>query len=128
MLVKLASEFDHGNIKWVAISSNDALEYPQDGPKKMKEHAKKEGYIFPYLYDETQEVARAYGAECTPDFFVYDHSHTLVYRGQLDDSRPQNGIALTGNDLRKALEALINRKPIDLNQKPSIGCNVKWKK
>lgn len=128
MLVALAKEFQNQGVHWIAISSNDALQYPEDGPDKMKVHAQKEGYVFPYLYDETQEVAKAYDATCTPDFFIYDSNRLLVYRGQLDDSRPQNGISLTGNDLRNAVEALLNSQPVSKVQKPSIGCNIKWKK
>lgn len=127
MLVQLANEYQSKNINWVAISSNDSSQYPEDAPDKMKTHAAKEKYPFPYLYDETQEVAKAYGAACTPDFFVYNEQDVLVYRGQLDDSRPQNGISLTGNDLRKALDSILQKKPVTEIQKPSIGCNIKWK-
>jgi peroxiredoxin len=127
-LVKMATEFSAKGIGFAAISSNDVVHYPQDGPEKMKEAALALGYPFPYLYDETQEVARAYDAACTPDFFVYDKALALVYRGQLDDSRPGNGIAVSGSDLRQALTALSQGMPVSTLQKPSIGCSIKWKK
>lgn len=125
-LVKIGNEYQKKGIGIVAISSNDVVNYPQDAPHLMKEVAEKEGYTFPYLYDESQEVAKAYHAACTPDFFLFDSDLKLVYRGQLDDSRPGNGIPLTGNDLRKAMEALLNGSEINQEQKPSIGCNIKW--
>src|SRR5690606_19618952 len=111
----------------VAISSNDVDGYPADSPAKMKQEAKDAGYVFPYLYDETQEVAKAYRAACTPDFFLFDKEHRLVYRGQFDDSRPGNGVPVSGNDLRAALDAVLSGKPVSEKQKPSIGCNIKWK-
>ncbi len=126
-IVKLAVEYGNKGIGFIAISSNDVENYPQDAPDLMKENAKKEGYTFPYLYDATQETAKAYNAACTPDFYLFDSDLELVYRGQLDDSRPGNGIPLTGNDLRSALDALLENKEIDQKQKPSIGCNIKWK-
>ncbi|WJJ95959.1 thioredoxin family protein [Algibacter luteus] len=126
-LVKVANTYADKGISFVAISSNDAINYPQDSPEKMKIHAKNEGYPFPYLYDETQEVAQAYDAACTPDLYVFDDKLELVYRGQLDDSRPGNGIPLTGKDLRHALDCLIEGKENKTEQKPSIGCNIKWK-
>jgi len=126
-IVKVAENYQDLGIAFAAISSNDVENYPQDAPPLMKETAKQEGYPFPYLYDETQETAKAYNAACTPDFYLFDSDLELVYRGQLDDSRPENGIPLTGNDLRNALDALLKGKTIDPDQKPSIGCNIKWK-
>src|SRR6202046_5391231 len=121
-----------GKIGMVAISSNDVVEYPQDGPEEMKKQAERLEFCFPYLYDETQEVARAYDAACTPDFFLFDGEMTLVYRGQLDDSRPRRGgagndIPVTGRDLRAAMDAVIAGKRPDTNQRTSLGCNIKWK-
>lgn len=124
---KLAKEYHRKGIGFVAISSNDVENYPQDAPHLMKEKAEEAAYSFAYLYDETQEVAKAYDAACTPDFYLFDADLNLVYRGQLDDSRPGNGIPLTGNDLRNALDALLTGDSIDANQKPSLGCNIKWK-
>jgi hypothetical protein len=112
---------------FVAISSNDAENYPQDGPDKMSETARVNNYPFPYLYDETQEVAKAYDAACTPDFFVFDAQQRLVYRGQMDNSRPGNGIPVNGRDLREALDNILNNNPQRKDQKPSVGCNIKWK-
>ncbi|MHA7944709.1 thioredoxin family protein [Formosa sp. 3Alg 14/1] len=127
-LVQLAKDYKQKGVNCIAISSNDIENYPQDAPDKMKLVAKREGYIFPYLFDETQSVARAYNAACTPDFFVFDSELTLKYRGQLDDSRPGNAIAVTGQDIRHALDCILNKKD-NLNvQKPSIGCNIKWSK
>lgn len=111
----------------VAISSNDIEKYPDDSPEKMKAEALDAGYTFPYLYDETQQVAKAYTAACTPDFFLFDAEHKLVYRGQLDDSRPKNGLPVTGKDLRAAIAAVLAGKSPAGDQKPSIGCNIKWK-
>lgn len=124
---RLAKDYKSKGINCVAISSNDVENYPQDGPKYMKQNAIEQGFIFPYLYDETQEVAKSYDAACTPDFYVFDVNLKLVYRGQLDDSRPGNGIDVTGNDIRGALDHLIAGKAISKDQKPSIGCNIKWK-
>lgn len=126
-LVKLANDYQKQGVSFVAISSNDVENYPDDSPELMKKTALDENYTFPYLYDETQEVAKAYDAACTPDFYVFDKSLLLVYRGQLDDSRPQNGKPLDGKDIRAALEAILNGKSVDENQKPSLGCNIKWK-
>ena len=126
-LVDIANTYKGKGIGFVSISSNDVTNYPQDAPDKMKVHAKKVGYSFPYLYDETQEVARAYDAACTPDLYLFNNDLKLVYRGQLDDSRPGNGIPLTGNDLKHALDCLIEKRENTLPQKPSIGCNIKWK-
>jgi thiol-disulfide isomerase/thioredoxin len=122
-LIARGREYQEKGISVIAISSNDVETYPADAPDLMT----KEGYPFPYLYDETQEVAKAYRAACTPDFFLFDGSLSLVYRGQLDDSRPDNGIPVTGSDLRGALNALIAGAAIPTDQKPSLGCNIKWK-
>lgn len=111
----------------VAISSNDVRDYPEDAPQRLKEMATELGFNFPFCYDETQETAKAYTAACTPDFFLFDENRKLVYRGQLDDSRPGNGIPLTGRDLRAAIDAVLAGKPVSADQKPSIGCNIKWK-
>lgn len=126
-LVKLANDYTPKGINFIAISSNDATAQPDDAPDKMKELAQKEGYPFPYLYDESQAVAKAYDAACTPDFYIFDADLKLVYRGQLDDSRPSNNKPLTGSDIRIALDALLNGTAISPRQKPSIGCNIKWK-
>jgi peroxiredoxin len=126
-LVQLAKDYLSKGISFIAISSNDVQGYPEDSPAEMKKVAKQFGYPFPYLYDESQEVARAYLAACTPDFYVFDKDLKLVYRGQMDDSRPSNDIPVTGKDLRAALEAIIAGKPVSQDQKPSIGCNIKWK-
>jgi peroxiredoxin len=111
----------------VAINSNDVTEYPEDSPAKMAEEARAAGYTFPYLYDQSQAVAKAYRAACTPDFYVFDRAHRLVYRGQFDDSRPQNGVPVTGKDLGAALDAVLAGKPVPPAQKASLGCNIKWK-
>jgi len=126
-LVAIANEYKSKGINFIAISSNDVENYPQDGPEKMKAHAKTEGYPFPYLYDETQDVAKAYDAACTPDFYLFNTDLNLVYRGQLDDSRPGNDKPLTGKDLKYAINCLIEGKKNTELQKPSIGCNIKWK-
>lgn len=126
-LVEFAKDYQKRNVAMVAISANDAEDYPEDAPEKMKEEATRMGYSFPYLYDETQEVAKAYRAACTPDFFLFDSNQTLVYRGQFDESRPGNQIPVTGKDLREAMDALLASKPISAVQKPSMGCNIKWK-
>jgi thiol-disulfide isomerase/thioredoxin len=126
-LVKIANAYQNKGIAFIAISSNDVINYPQDGPELMKQHAKDNKYPFPYLYDETQEVAKAYDAACTPDFFLFNDDLKLVYRGQLDDSRPRNDKPLDGKDLRNALNCLLNNTPINDIQKTSIGCNIKWK-
>lgn len=127
-LVRLANDYIARGIAFVAISSNDVVNYPQDGPDKMKEHAAKMKYPFPYLYDESQNVARAFDAACTPDIYVFDKDLKLAYRGRLDDSKPSNGIPLTGKDLRAALDALLAGQPVAEKQYPSGGCNIKWKK
>ncbi|WP_459212367.1 thioredoxin family protein [Aquimarina rhabdastrellae] len=126
-IAKLAKDYQSQGIGFVAISSNDVVNYPQDSPHLMKTTAQENAYSFPYLYDETQEVAKAYDAACTPDFYLFDADLKLVYRGQLDDSRPGNGIPVTGKDLRAALDAVLHDTVIDTIQKPSIGCNIKWK-
>ena len=126
-LSSLGNEFGAKGIGFIAISSNDVENYPQDAPHLMTKTAKKEGYPFPYLYDETQQVAKAYDAACTPDFYVFNEKLALVYRGQLDDSRPGNGLPLTGKDLRSAIHSLLEGNPVTEDQKPSIGCNIKWK-
>ena len=126
-IVLLAKDYQNKGIGFVAISNNDAENYPEDAPDKMKLNAKNEGFLFPYLYDQTQEVAKAYDAACTPDFYVFDTELKLAYRGQLDDSRPGNGLPVTGKDIRNALDAIIIGNPVSKNQKPSIGCNIKWK-
>ena len=126
-LVKLAREYQAKGISFVAISSNDVEKYPDDSPQRMKEVAQELGYPFPYLYDESQEVARAYDAACTPDFYVFDKNLKLVYRGQMDSSRPGNNIPVTGKDLREALDNILQGKSVSEDQRPSIGCNIKWK-
>ena len=126
-LVRVAREFQPRGVAFIAISSNDVANYPDDAPDKMKQNAQEQGYPFPYLYDETQEVAKAYDAACTPDIFVFDNALKCVYRGQFDDTRPNKGTA-TGKDLRAALGALVEGKQIGGDQKPSVGCNIKWKK
>ena len=125
-LSKVAKEYRSKGINFIGISSNDVNKYPQDAPHFMKEKANEEDYVFPYLYDETQEVAKAYDAACTPDFYLFDENLELVYRGQLDDSRPGNGIPLSGSDLRNAMNSLLAKEEIKVFQKPSIGCNIKW--
>jgi len=125
-MVQLANDYHAKGIGFVAISSNDVKNYPADAPPLMKANAEEFNFPFPYLYDETQEVAKAYDAACTPDFYIFDKELALVYRGQLDDSRPNNGIPVTGKDMRAALDALLNGDNISDLQKPSIGCNIKW--
>ncbi|MSO56553.1 MAG: thioredoxin family protein [Acidobacteria bacterium] len=126
-LSKLGRDYATSGVGIVAISANDESGFPEDGPAKLAEMSKDLGFSFPYLYDESQVVARAYAAQCTPDFFLYDSQGELVYRGQLDDSRPGNGQPVTGRDLRAALDALIAGRPVAADQRPSIGCNIKWK-
>lgn len=127
-IVRLVDDYTDKGVSFVGISSNDVENYPQDGPEKMKEHAVEVGYNFPYLYDETQEVARAYDAACTPDFYVFDGVGKLAYRGRLDDSRPRNDRPLTGKDLRQAIDSVLAGKSVPEPQYPSGGCNIKWKK
>ncbi len=126
-LVSLANEYRPKGVSFIAISSNDVVNFPDDSPEKMKMNAKEQGFSFPYLYDESQEVAKVYDAACTPDFFIYDKDLELAYRGQLDDSRPSNGLPVTGKDIRAALDLLLSGKTVPAEQKPSIGCNIKWK-
>ncbi len=126
-LARLGRDYQGRGVGIVAISSNDVTNYPDDSPEKMKQEKEQAGYTFPYLYDETQEVAKAYHAACTPDFYVFDASLRLVYRGQLDDSRPGNDEAVTGKDVRNALECVLTGATMSLKQKPSMGCNIKWK-
>ncbi|MFN9853686.1 MAG: thioredoxin family protein [Planctomycetota bacterium] len=127
-LVRLTKDYESRGIQFIAISSNDVAAYPDDSPEMMKQEAAQQGYTFPYLFDETQEVAQAYRAACTPDFFIFDGSRRLVYRGQLDDSRPGNGKPLNGSDMRRALDQLIDGVEVPAEQRPSIGCNIKWKR
>lgn len=126
-LVELVRGYQAKGVAVVGINSNDVANFPDDSPIMMVDLAKESGFTFPYLYDETQEVAKAYSAACTPDFFLFDGAGTLVYRGQLDDSRPGNAIPVTGADLTAAIDAVLEGKPIAQEQKPSIGCNIKWK-
>jgi thiol-disulfide isomerase/thioredoxin len=122
-LIERIIQYQKQQVSFIAICSNDVANYPDDSPAKMK----LEGYPCPYLYDETQEVAKAYNAACTPDFYIFDKDLLLVYRGQFDDSRPGNSISVTGDDLCNAIDAIINQNIIDTNQQPSLGCNIKWK-
>lgn len=126
-LAQLAKEYQAKGVAIVGINSNDVQNYPEDSPENMREEVRRRGYTFPYLYDETQEVAKAYRAACTPDFFLFDRERRLVYRGQLDDSRPSHGLPITGKDLRAALDAVLAGQPVSPDQKPSLGCNIKWK-
>ncbi|HET8803957.1 MAG TPA: thioredoxin family protein [Aequorivita sp.] len=126
-IVRVCNDYRVTGFGFVAISSNDVENYPEDSPAEMWRTARKNHYPFPYLYDETQEIAKAYDAACTPDFYLFDEELKLVYRGQLDNSRPGNGIPVNGRDLREALDCLLNNNPQRKDQKPSIGCNIKWK-
>ena len=126
-LARMTAEYRDKGVAAVGINSNDVANYPDDAPEKMAEEVGLRGYTFPYLYDETQEVARAYRAACTPDFYVFDQDRKLYYRGQMDLSRPDTDLPVTGEDLRLALDACLAGKPHPENQKPSIGCNIKWK-
>lgn len=127
-IVRIVEEYRPKGVAFVGINSNDAQAYPEDAPERMPEHAKTVGYTFPYLFDETQDVARAYDAACTPDFYVFDADLKLVYRGQLDSSRPKrNPIPPTGEDLRAALDAVLEGRPVPAEQRPSGGCNIKWR-
>jgi peroxiredoxin len=126
-LARIGRDYERKSLGIVAISANDADGYPEDAPPGLKTQTQTAGFGFPYLYDESQAVAKAYSAACTPDFFVFDKGRRLVYRGQLDDSRPGNGKPLTGNDLRAALDAVLIGQPIKIKQRPSTGCNIKWK-
>ena len=124
---RFARDYQAQGLAIVAIASNDIEAYPQDGPQGMAEEARAAGYTFPYLFDEQQDIAKAYQAACTPDFYLFDSTQRLVYRGQFDDSRPNNGIPVTGADLRAATDATLGRGPVSQEQKPSIGCSIKWK-
>ncbi len=126
-LARLGKDYAGQSLGIVAISSNDADAYPDDAPESLREMASELGFTFPFCYDEIQETAKAYSAACTPDFFLFDEKRRLVYRGQLDDSRPGNGKPVTGRDLRAAIDAVLNGQPVNPNQKPSIGCNIKWR-
>jgi peroxiredoxin len=126
-LAEFAREYQARGLAIVGINSNDAASYPDDSPEKMRVEKQRFGYVFPYLHDESQAVAKAYAAACTPDFFLFDGARKLVYRGQFDDSRPGNGAPVTGRDLRAACDALLSGRPIAADQRPSIGCNIKWK-
>jgi len=126
-LVALAKDYQHQSIGFLAINSNDVENYPEDSPENMVINAQNHGYTFPYLYDQTQEVAQLYQAACTPDFFIFNEEQGLIYRGQFDDSRPGNDIPVTGKDLRHAIDCILSKQPNLSPQKPSIGCNIKWK-
>lgn len=124
---RVGKDYKDKDIGIVAISANDIENYPDDRPESLKEMTQELGFTFPFCYDETQETAKAYTAACTPDFFLFDKDQKLIYRGQLDDSRPSNSIPVTGKDLRAAIDAVLSNQPVHQNQKPSIGCNIKWK-
>ena len=127
-LARLGKEYAGKDLGIMAVSSNDAANYPDDAPDLLKAMAKDEGFVFPFCYDESQQTAKAYTAACTPDFFLFDAARALIYRGQLDDSRPGNGKPVTGRDLRAAIDAVLAGRPVNPDQRPSIGCNIKWKK
>lgn len=126
-IAKLGQDYRDTGLGIIGISSNDPVHYPDDAPDRLKEMATRLDFTFPFCFDETQEVAKAYKAACTPDFYLFDRERRLVYRGQLDDSRPGNNKPVTGRDLRTAIDAVLAGKPVDANQKPSIGCSIKWK-
>jgi thiol-disulfide isomerase/thioredoxin len=126
-LARIGRDYADKPVGIIAISSNDAANYPDDAPESLKEQALQLGFNFPYCYDESQDAARAFDAACTPDFFLYDEQRRLVYRGQLDDSRPGNGKPVTGRDLRAAIDAVLEGRPVSKDQRPSAGCNIKWK-
>jgi len=126
-MTRIAKDFQSRGVGVIAINSNDIQSHPQDSPDKMKEEAQRAGYTFPYLYDESQSVARAYHAACTPDFFLFDGQRKLVYRGQMDGARYGNNLPVTGRDLWTAVDAVLTGKPVSPNQIPSLGCNIKWK-
>ena len=126
-LAAIGRDYSGRGVGIVAISANDVASHPEDSPTKLAYQAQELNFEFPYLFDESQQVARAYDAQCTPDFFLYDAQGALVYRGQLDDSRPGNDVPVTGRDLRAALDALIAGRPVSGDQRPSIGCNIKWR-
>lgn len=126
-IIEIADHFEEKGLAVVCISSNDVEQYPEDGPKMMQQLAEKEGYPFPYLFDESQEVAQAYTAACTPDLFLFDTQRQLVYRGRFDDSRPDKQTSLTGNDIKSAITSVLADQEVTTSQKPSVGCNIKWK-
>jgi hypothetical protein len=126
-LVDLSRDNENSGLDMVGIASNDPAMYPDDAPERLAATANRLGYRFPLLFDETQDVARAYSAVCTPDFFLFDRDHLLVYRGQFDSSRPGNGLPVSGDDLRAAIDALLAGRPIDSEQRPSMGCSIKWR-
>lgn len=126
-LAKIGDDYQGKGIGIAAINSNDVENYPDDAPPKMNQFSRQHGFSFPYLFDESQEVAKAYKAACTPDFYLFDENLNLVYRGQLDDSRPKNDEPLNGKDLRAAMDSMVAGRPVPEDQKPSIGCNIKWK-
>lgn len=126
-LARLGRDYQNTDLGIVAISSNDAETYPDDAPESLKQMAEELGFAFVFCYDETQEVAKAYDAACTPDFYVFDAARALTYRGQLDASRPGNGVPVTGEDLRQAIDLVLAGEPVSAEQRPSIGCNIKWK-
>lgn len=127
-LAEIGRVYQERGMGVVAINANDVANYPDDSPEKMKLEAREAGYNFPYLFDDTQAVAKAYQAACTPDFYLFDSAHRLVYRGQLDDSRPGNNVPVTGKDLIAAMDAVLAGRPVSAEQRPSLGCNIKWKK
>ena len=126
-LAALGDDYKDRGLSIIAINSNDVDNYPDDAPDKMRTERETAGYAFPYLYDATQEVAKAFGAACTPDFFLFDREHHLAYRGQLDASRPNSGVPVTGQDLRAAIDAVLADRAVASEQLPSMGCNIKWK-
>lgn len=126
-IIRIAHDYQSRGVGFIAISSNDAIKYPADGPEQMKQTALELAYPFPYLYDESQEAAKAYDAACTPDFYLFDQDLKLIYRGRLDEAKPKNDIPLTGKDLRSAIDAVLDGNPVTEKQYPSAGCNIKWK-
>jgi len=126
-LARFAKDYQGSGLAMVAINANDASSYPDDSPARMADEIARAGYVFPYLYDESQEVAKAYRAACTPEFYLFDADRRLVYRGQFDESRPESGRLVTGADLRAAVDAVLAGRPVDPDQTPSVGCNIKWK-
>jgi len=126
-LAEIPVDYDKENISFIAISSNDIISHPQDSPENMTRFAERNNFTFPYLFDSDQEIARAYGAACTPDFFIFNKDLRLAYRGQMDNSRPGNNIPVTGTDIRNALDNLLAGEKVNPVQQPSIGCNIKWK-
>ena len=127
-LVSVPLDYVEKDISFIAISSNDVISHPQDSPENMKKFAERYRFTFPYLYDSSQDIAKAYSAACTPDFFIFDGELSLKYRGQMDDSRPGNNIPVTGKNLRETLDNILKGDPVDPVQKPSIGCNIKWRR